>query len=526
MRYSDLLEDLGNFTAPELEKMKSVIAGKIKQLPDDDATAKTLKEIEELLQHVNAGGRMGMIRGRLEKIQDPAVLASQKKLAQYIASMEVEPKDRDELFRLWGSDKLVNINKLLSKNPHTFSDIFNGYDSNPAIKQLVDDVMEEQALGQGKGEFGLNVLSKSVSKPGNFVQNNTDDLDNDGDREESKGDLLVKYNDKWIKVEVKTTHGGAARFSDQEVRPAEGYEAAASALNNFVLNLKNTNLFYEYFPKGLPAYGVNINVAMRLYQGMQESKYKKHAGTLLTLVENLITLIFGGKKADKNMVNKIMQNFKAGNANEVLQLYSQASFNYYMSKKDDAGVLGINLNTKSFIFYTNAKDLAKAKMRLDTTTIYLSAKDANRGAYPQLKVVPTTFGARAKAEAEAKAKAAAEKERQAYMTGKPDLPTAKNLKKLKQEVENFVTELADRRGVTDPAIISGAAEIMMNGFAKGQQGKNILSKIVKAYPQLGVPKKPKAQPAPVAPAPVATPTAQTAATAAPSAQRPIFPQPR
>ena len=83
MRYREIFENLDNFTAPELEAMKSVIAGKIKQLPDDDATAKTLREIEELLQHVNAGGRMGMIKGRLEKINDPAVLASQKRLAQY-----------------------------------------------------------------------------------------------------------------------------------------------------------------------------------------------------------------------------------------------------------------------------------------------------------------------------------------------------------------------------------------------------------------------------------------------------------
>ena len=35
----------------ELAAMKSVIAAKIKSLPDDDATAKALREIEDLLKH-------------------------------------------------------------------------------------------------------------------------------------------------------------------------------------------------------------------------------------------------------------------------------------------------------------------------------------------------------------------------------------------------------------------------------------------------------------------------------------------
>lgn len=470
----NLIENLDAFTAPELNAMKSVIAGKIKQLPDDDATAKTLREIEELLQHVNAGGRMGMIKGRLQKINDPAVLASQKKLAQYLASMEVEPKDRDELFRLWESDQLVKIDKLLSKNAHTFSDIFNGYDTNPAIKELVDDVMEEQALGQGKGEFGLNVLSKSVSKPGNFVQNQITDVDGDGDKEEAKGDLLVKHNDKWIKVEVKTTHGGAARFSDQEVRPAEGYEAAATALNRFTVSFSNRPWFKELFPKGVPAYGVNMNKAMAMYQQLKTDK--DHGDKLLSQVENLVTLIFGGKKADHKMVNKIMQNFKANNTNEVLQLYSQASFNYYMSKKDDAGVLGINLNSKSFIFYSNANDLTKAKMRLNTDTIYLSAKDANRGAYPQLSVIPTTFGANAKAKAEKAAQQTAIKTAKANPVDVPDVATT-NKQQIEAKVYDFVTNVATSKGIFDQEAIDAAAMQAVDLIVQGVPSAKIKSQI-------------------------------------------------
>lgn len=511
MRYLELFENLDTFTLPELDAMKSVIAGKIKQLPDDDATAKTLREIEELLQHVNAGGRMGMIKGRLQKINDPAVLASQKKLAQYLASMEVEPKDRDELFTLWAGDQLVNIDKLLSKNAHTFSDIFTNYDSNPAIKELVDDVMEEQALGQGKGEFGLNVLSKSVSKPGNFVENEITDVDGDGDKEEAKGDLLVKHGGKWIKVEVKTTHGGAARFSDQEVRPAEGYEAAATALNRFVIGFANQSWFKQLFPKGIPAYGVNMNKAMEMYKIMKDGEYGQK---LLTQVENLVTLIFGGKKADHKMVKNIMSNFKEGNANEVLQLYSQASFNYYMSKKDDAGVLGINLNSKSFIFYSDASDLKKAKMRLNTDTIYLSAKDANRGAYPQLSVIPTTFGANAKAKADAEAKKQAIKTAKANPVDVPSLDSTKK-QQIEAKVYDFVTNVATSKGIFDQDLIDQAAMQAVDLIVQGIPTAKIKSTINALLTQSK--KQPEAPQAPVEPVAPAQPTAPA---------RPQFPTPR
>ena len=52
----------------ELKNMKAIIASKIKSLPDDDATVKALREIEDLLKHVHAGGKMGIINGELNKI--------------------------------------------------------------------------------------------------------------------------------------------------------------------------------------------------------------------------------------------------------------------------------------------------------------------------------------------------------------------------------------------------------------------------------------------------------------------------
>jgi hypothetical protein len=481
----NIFEDfnIGNMPNPEeLEAFKSIIAGKIKQLPDDDKTAKTLKEIEELLQHVQAGGRMGMINGQLQSINDPAVTAAQKKLAQYLASMEVDPKDRQELFTLWRGNNLVNIDNLLSKKSHTFADIFTNYGKNPAITELVNDVMEEQALGQGKGEFGLNVLSKSVTKPGKHYEPEA------GDSDESKGDLLIKLCSKWRKVEIKTTHGGAARFSDQEVRPAQGYEAAAARLNGFVNGFKNTTMYKELLPKGIPAYGINLRVAILLYERLKDSKY---GNEYLKLVQEVVTLIFGGPTADKKAVKNIMTAFKFGDGNAAMQAYSQASFNYYMGKKDDEGVLAVDLNQKTFMFYSVAEDLTKEKLRLDAKTVYLTAKDVARGAYPQLAVVPTTFGANAKAAAEKRAQADAVKAAKAKNI--PDYPAKVPGKRgptgaeVQQSFTNYATMWARANGVaSDKRTIGAIVNIIMSGRQVGLSNKKIEDQLKQIIPATNV----------------------------------------
>ena len=500
----NIFEDIGVPSEAEIESFKSIIAGKIKQLPDDDATAKTLKEIEELLQHVQAGGRMGMINGQLHAINDPAVMAAQKRLAQYIASMEVEPKDRAELFQLWRADKILNIDKLLSKKSHSFSEIFNGYDTNPAIKELVNDIMEESFLGQGKGEFGLNVISKSVSKPGGFVSNN-DDAPGD---QTTKGDLLMKYNGKWRKIEIKTTHGGAARFSDQEVRPADGYEAAAMALNSYVRKIPS--VASRLFPKGIPSYGVNMNKAIEFYQLIPP----KNQAEFIDLVNTVITTIFGGKSADKTAVKKIVNAIKSGDNNIAIQTYAQTSFNYYMSKKDDEGVLAIDLNQKNFMFYTTAEDLTKEKLRLNANTIYLTAKDVARGAYPQLQVVKTTFGADAKAAAE---KVAA-KEKEKWARSNPEVPTIKRRATqamIEQSFYDFAKDLAARRGITSKSKISEissmAQDIVLSGY--NTDSASAIRKLIKIFPELKIPKKidqAPVQQAQPAPAPAISPSQQVA----------------
>jgi len=355
----------------ELASMKAVIAGKIKELPEDEATVKALKEIEDLLKHVHAGGKMGIINGELKKIDDPTVTAAQKLLARYIMSLDMTPDQRDELFTLWRTDKLVNRKKLLSSGKKTFSEIINKYDSNPVIKELVDELMRMATLGQGKGEFGLSVLSKNINKP------------------PEKGDLLIDGR----KIEAKTTDGGAGRFTDQEVRPGEGFEVAARTLNAFVQE--------QGF--SVPKSGLSLVNATEIPAQLD----KKQQTQYFKLVEKVIKIIFDNKQPTEGIMSAI----KDGDAGAALQEYAKANFNYYMSMKDDEGVLYINLTKDPIttVFFKNADELTASSLRLHAGTVYLTSIADVRLPFPQMEIVDTTFGANARAKAEK----AAEKEAKA-----------------------------------------------------------------------------------------------------------------
>ena len=363
MKITELLTEaaLGQTNNRELEAFKATIASRIKELPPDDATVKALKEIEDLLKHVHAGGKMGIINGELQRIEDPTVTAAQKLLARYIMSLDMTPEQRDELFTLWRSDKLVNRKKLITPGKHNFNEIINKYDTNPVIKELVNELMRMATLGQGKGEFGLSVLSKNINKP------------------EGKGDLLIDGK----KIEAKTTDGGAGRFTDQEVRWGNGYEASARALNEFVSSK-------GYF---VPPSGINLGFAVTIAQELDKKDQKQY----LTLVEKCIKFLFNSTQPTA----PIMEAIKNGNVGAALQQYVRANFNYYMSMKKDEGVLYINLTKDPIhtVFFRDADELAKSGLRFHAKTPYITGLD-HRLPYPQTEIVDTTFGASAQAKAE------------------------------------------------------------------------------------------------------------------------------
>jgi hypothetical protein len=351
-------------TSNELLQFKADITARIKELPADASSLSALKEIEDLLKHVNAGGRMGIINGELKSVNDTTVDAARKELARYILSIPQTPEQRDELFSLWRDDKLIDRKKLLSVGKHSFDTMVTNYNTNPLIKELVNELMHIAALGQGKGEFGLSALSKSIHK------------------QEGKGDLSIEGRS----IEVKTTDGGAGRFTDQEVRPAAGFENAARKLTTFVTTNPTT-------PISIPKSGLSLTAAVSYYDMLEGDDKEEY----LSLVEDVITIIFGGKKNEK--IDAIIAAIKSNNAGAAMQAYSKANFDYYMGQKKDEGVLYINVSAEPItsVFFKEADDLAKSSLRLHAGTAYITSISDVRLPYPQIEIVSTTFGANAMA---------------------------------------------------------------------------------------------------------------------------------
>ena len=509
-----LAEEVNAEFAPELEGMKDVISRRIKSLPDDDATAKALKEIENLLSHIKHGGRLGSINKEIEDIQDRAVQDAKKVLARLVLSIMEEvgatPEQRADFFNTWKSDRLVNTQALLSNEKVDFPVVFTGYTQNPVTKEFVDEVMMIQELGMGRGEFGLNVLSKSITVAGKSSKE-----DNDKDSGSKKGDLQIKSGGSTYQVELKTEMGGAARFGDQEVRPAEGFEASAVALNNFVKSHKA----YKNLKRKLSGSGMNLNQAIDFNKLLNPADSDK----FLALLQRCISLIFGNTKGSrkeyatrlKKNINGIMTAIEIGDSGEAAQQWSQASFNYYMSKKHDDGVLYLNLNSKIFIYYNDAEQLLAQGLRFHASTPYISAtKDPVRSVYPQIGVQQTTFGG------------------DAARQGLTQLSKGKNpvaAPTFNENLINWVMTLAGRRGITNQKTISQIAKSTMNMIANRTPKDQIIPELERQFPQLA-PRMATPAPAPVtpaAPAPVAPaeePTGRLTGPGVKAARKPGQPQ--
>ena len=132
-----------------------------------------------------------------------------------------------------------------------------------------------------------SVLNKlNIKKPKRRVKslNKKSKEDNDEDGGSKKGDLQISYDGTKYQVELKTEMGGAARFGDQQVRPAEGFEAAAVTLNSYVKSHK----MYRNLSRKISGSGVNLNQAIEFASYLQGADVNKFLG----LVRRCVTLIF------------------------------------------------------------------------------------------------------------------------------------------------------------------------------------------------------------------------------------------
>lgn len=338
--------------SPEIASLQKALINKIQQLPADDSTLKALKEIEDLLDTVGAGGRMGMVNNQLEEIGDEDVTKARKLLAKYVLSIDATPEEKKDMMSAWKADKLIDINSLMSPVYHKITDVVIGYDKNPAIKQLTDDLVEIAALGQGKGEFMLSVMSKRVMK-------------------KQKGDLVIDGKN----IELKTSDGGAGRFYDQEVRPNTNWPTLSE---NYLNTYKD-----EINAAGLkvPGTGMRIDMISKVANVMPSEKVEQHKKDVI----EIFSAIFPTQD-----VKSAAEAAIAGNDGEAKQRFARLSLDNYLSIKDDDAVLMIDLNTKpiSLAIFSSAADLYGAGLRLHAGTIYPIATDA-RYAYPQVKIAKT-----------------------------------------------------------------------------------------------------------------------------------------
>jgi len=340
--------------SPDIESLKQALSSKIKELPTDPETMKLLHEIEDLLASIGAGGRTKYVGNVLQAIEDPDVNKAQKLLAKYFMSLDANPKDRQAMLDLWKADQLVNVDLLLTPGKHTVANLINGYDKNPAIKEMTDDLSQIAALGQGKGEFLLSVFSKKITKA-------------------EKGDLAIKGVGT---VEVKTTDKGAGRFMDQQVRPTQNYQAA---VNDFKTTFKDV-----IAQQGIKSSGISLTNLIKIYGALNVDQRDLFIEKLSAAISNLFP-------AAPDLVGPIVDSVVAGNANQAKQRYAVANLNNYMAqKKDDVGILAINLakDPYTFVFFTDNKSLNAGGMRLHSSTAYPIAVDF-RDAYPQTDIQDT-----------------------------------------------------------------------------------------------------------------------------------------
>lgn len=384
----------GDPKSDPLYNLKLVIANKIKELPPTTETKNSLEEIEDLLSHIQVSRRQSTSID-LESWDDEDVKKAKELLAKYIVSLEAPISYKKSMLNHWKNGGLINVDIMLDGS-HSINEIVKDYDSNPAIKELTDDLMQIAGLGKGKGEFMLKVLSPQITDPG------------------GKGDILIKGIGT---VEVKTTDGGAGRFTDRQVKPTPGYAAAAQefqkTFSNFLAEDENFSRVMERtitqqkpgaqnkpetqnkpgapvpdagkVPKksGISKSGISIDGLILIYNQLdilQKAKFKELLSNVLK--EVLI-------KAPE-FIGPVVEAITSGNANKAKQLYGVGAMINYMNHKNDVGILYINLTSQpaKFTFFRDNASLNAGGLRLNIGTAYLITNNLDY-LYPQTEIVPT-----------------------------------------------------------------------------------------------------------------------------------------
>ncbi len=404
-----LLEKAADSTASDpLYSLKLAIAHKIKELPPTPEAKNSLEDIEDLLSHIEVGGRRKATVTNFDSWSDVDVKKAKELLAKYIVSLDAPVAYKKSMIDQWKNGGLIDTNLLLDGS-HNIEQIVKGYGSNPAVKELADDLLQVASLGKGKGEFMLKVLSPAITDPPG-----------------GKGDILVAEVGT---VEVKTTDGGAGRFYDRQVKAGPKYSSLASQF------IKKYVKYFDEQPSQEPTIAPQQSAPVTpmpsagkvpaqptqvqpppAEQPAMEAKKKAPAEPkkfslsktglnmdhLVALYPKVPAELKSSFTADLTEVlgeifmeapeyaGAVVNAITAGNSGKAKQLYGVGALNNYMAYKDDVGILYIDLTSKpaTFTFFTDNASLNKGGLRLNIGTVYPIATN-EQYAFPQTSIVKT-----------------------------------------------------------------------------------------------------------------------------------------
>ena len=393
-----------------LYSLKLAIAHKIKDLPPSDDTKHSLQEVEDIIDSMKLGGRKKATISSFDTWSDADVKSAKEMLAKYVVSLDAPMEYKRSMLEQWKNGGLIDVDILFSTSApkqYPIGEIVKGYDNNPAVKELALDLMQVAGVGKGKGEFMLKVLSPAITHPAG-----------------GKGDVEVV---NFGTVEVKTTDGGAGRFTDRQVKPGTGFQ---SAVNDF---FKTFNPYLEGTvdaaaatttqspaedparlktlaglktpqtaqsaatppveeakapkqakPKKLSSSsGINIEQLSNLYSSLPDDI----RGDFTTKLTAVLDQVF---VSAPEYSGAVVTAITAGTVAKAKQLYGVGILNNYMGQKTDKGILYINLksNPPTFTFFTDNASLNSAGMRLNIETAYPVSNEIQL-VYPKTSIVGT-----------------------------------------------------------------------------------------------------------------------------------------
>lgn len=343
--------DSNQFTEIEFANLQSSLSATLNNFSYNQTTKKLLFEVNDILLYADHGTKRDFVVNNLTEIPDATVQESIDVLTENILNLSPTKDEMTELFDLWKKDELIDVDLLMSTGKNKFSSIFKSYDSNNLIRQLVNNLAKVTRISNGKGEFLLSVFSHQIYK------------------RSSGGDLIIKDKN----IELKTTDGGSARFSDQKVKPLPAYFSEVSKFRNRWSNYLNQ--------LNIPTTGLSVSWIYKVSQTIPEHELDEYFDDITSILKQL----FPNQKVDQ-----VSLQIRKGDLDLAKLLYAVMNIYYYKSvKDDDDGILYLNIanNPCYSAYFETYQDLSNNKLNIHTNTFYpIVFNTDSRDCYPQITI--------------------------------------------------------------------------------------------------------------------------------------------